>query len=217
MLASIDASLTRLGLDYVDLYQIHRWDPGTPIEETMEALHDVVKAGKARYIGASSMYAWQFAKAQAVAQTCFVSMQNHYNLIYREEEREMIPQCIDRGVAVLPWSPLARGLLAGSRTREGDRLTTRANTDSFGDSLYTPEIDFQVIDRAAEVATARGVSQAQVALAWLLHKPGVTAPIVGATKTQHLEDALAAEQLTLDDQEIATLEDLYEPHAISGH
>ena len=217
VLASIDASLGRLGHDYVDLYQIHRWDSQTPIEETMEALRDVVKAGKARYLGASSMYAWQFAKAQRVAKTPFVSMQNHYNLVYREEEREMIPQCIDQGVGVLPWSPLARGLLAGTRTREGDRLTTRAKTDSFGDSLYTPELDFAVVDRAAEVAAARGVAQAQVALAWLLHKPGVTAPIVGATKIEHIEDALAAEQLTLTDAEIAQLEEPYVPHAISGH
>ena len=183
ILASIDASLQRLGLDYVDLYQIHRWDPLTPIEETMEALHDVVKAGKARYIGASSMYAWQFAKAQSVAKTRFVSMQNHYNLVYREEEREMIPQCLDQRVAVLPWSPLARGLLAGNRTREGERLTTRARTDQFGDSLYTPEVDFAVVERAAEVAAARGVSSAQIALAWLLHKPGVTAPIVGRRRS----------------------------------
>src|SRR6476620_8466473 len=198
ILASIDGSLERLGLDYVDLYQIHRWDAGTPIEETMEALHDVVRAGKARYIGASSMFAWQFAKAQRVAPTPFVSMQNHYNLVYREEEREMIPQCIDQGVGVLPWSPLARGLLAGSRTREGERLTTRANTDPFGDSLYTPEVDFAVVDAAAEVAAARGVPTAQVALAWLFHRPGVTAPIVGATKPGHLDDAIAAEQLGLD-------------------
>src|SRR5690349_14705422 len=197
VLASIDASLERLALDYVDLYQIHRWDPKTPIEETMEALHDVVRAGKARYIGASSMYAWQFAKAQSVAPTRFVSMQNHYNLVYREEEREMIPYCVDQGVAVLPWSPLARGLLAGNRTRDGERLTTRAQTDSFGDTLYTPEVDFAVIDRLAEVAAARGVPPAQLALAWLLHRPGVTAPIVGATKLQHVEDALAAEQLSL--------------------
>jgi 1-deoxyxylulose-5-phosphate synthase len=217
VLASIDASLGRLGLDYVDLYQIHRWDPLTPIEETMEALHDVVKAGKARYLGASSMYAWQFAKAQSVATTPFVSMQNHYNLVYREEEREMIPQCLDRGVAVLPWSPLARGLLAGTRTREGEKLTTRARTDSFGDSLYEPELDFPVVERAAEMAAARGVSSAQVALSWLLHKPGVTAPIVGATKVEHLEDALAAEQLALGDDEVAQLEAPYVPHAISGH
>src|SRR6476619_5505868 len=217
IMASIDASLKRLELDYVDLYQIHRWDPLTPIEETMEALHDVVRSGKARYIGASSMWAWQFAKAQRVAKTRFVSMQNHYNLVYREEEREMIPQCIDQGVAVLPWSPLARGLLAGTRTREGDRLTTRARTDPFGDSLYTPEVDFAVVDRASEVAGARGVAQAQVALAWLLHKPGVTAPIVGATKLEHLEEALAAVELSLSEDEITRLEEPYVPHAISGH
>jgi len=217
VLASIDASLQRLGLDYVDLYQIHRWDPRTPIEETMEALHEVVRAGKARYIGASSMFAWQFAKAQAVAPTRFVSMQNHYNLVYCEEEREMIPQCIDQGVAVLPWSPLARGLLAGNRTREGEKLTTRARTDAWGDSLYTPELDFAVVDRVAEVAAARGVPAAQVALAWLLHKPGVTAPIVGATKLEHLDDAVAAEQLTLDPAAIARLEEPYVPHSIAGH
>jgi 1-deoxyxylulose-5-phosphate synthase len=217
ILASIDASLKRLELDYVDLYQIHRWDRLTPIEETMEALHDVVKAGKARYIGASSMYAWQFAKAQSVAQTRFESMQNHYNLVYREEEREMIPQCLDQGVAVLPWSPLARGLLAGSRTRAGERLTTRAKTDTWGDSLYQPEVDFTVVDRAAEVAAARGVSTAQIALAWLLHKPGVTAPIVGATKLEHLDDALAAERLSLSADEIARLEEPYVPHDIAGH
>jgi 1-deoxyxylulose-5-phosphate synthase len=217
VLASIDASLERLGLDYVDLYQIHRFDSRTPIEETMEALHDVVRAGKARYIGASSMYAWQFAKAQSVAQTRFVSMQNHYNLVYREEEREMIPQCIDQGVAVLPWSPLARGLLAGTRTREGEKLTTRARTDSFGDSLYTPEVDFAVVERVVEVAQERGVAPAQVALAWLLGKPGVTAPIVGATKVEHLEDAIAAEQLALSADEVARLEEPYVPHAVSGH
>jgi aryl-alcohol dehydrogenase-like predicted oxidoreductase len=217
IMASIDGSLQRLGLDYVDLYQIHRWDSRTPIDETMEALHDIVRDGKARYIGASSMYAWQFAKAQFVAPTRFVSMQNHYNLVYREEEREMIPQCIDQGVAVLPWSPLARGLLAGTRTREGERLTTRAQTDAFGDSLYTPEVDFAVVDRAAEVAKARGVSSAQVALAWLLHRPGVTAPIVGATKVEHLDDAIAAEELSLEPDEIARLEETYVPHAVSGH
>ena len=207
MLASIDASLQRLGLDYVDLYQIHRWDYATPIEETMEALHDVVKAGKARYIGASSMFAWQFAKAQAVAErhgwTRFVSMQNHYNLVYREEEREMIPQCIDQGVAVLPWSPLARGLLAGNRTRDGERLTTRAETDPFGDSLYVPEVDFDVVDRvdrgrrrSAACRTRRSRSPGSSA------SPGVTAPIVGATKVAHVEDALAAEQLELTADEV---------------
>jgi 1-deoxyxylulose-5-phosphate synthase len=216
VLASIDASLGRLGLDYVDLYQIHRWDPLTPIEETMEALHDVVKAGKARYVGASSMYAWQFAKAQHVAATRFVSMQNHYNLVYREEEREMIPQCVDQGVGVLPWSPLARGLLAGTRTREGERLTTRARSDPFGDSLYTPEVDFAVVDRVGEVAAARGVPSAQVALAWLLHKPAVTAPIVGATKAGHVDDAVAAADLSLDAEEIARLEEPYVPHAVAG-
>ena len=221
VMASVDASLERLGHDYVDLYQIHRWDPLTPIEETMEALHDVVKAGKARYIGASSMYAWQFAKAQAIAErrgwTRFVSMQNHYNLVYREEEREMIPQCIDQGVAVLPWSPLARGLLAGNRTREGERLTVRAETDSFGESLYTPDVDFAVVDRVVEVARERGVPPARVALAWLLDKPGVTAPIVGATKAQHVDDALAAERLELSADELRRLEQPYAPHAVSGH
>jgi len=220
IMASIDASLSRLGLDYVDLYQIHRWDPDTPIAETMDALHDVVKTGKTRYIGASSMFAWQFAKAQSVAgagRTRFVSMQNHYNLIYREEEREMIPQCIDQGVGVIPWSPLARGMLTGNRTRGGDKLTTRAQTDSFGDNLYKPELDFDVIERADEVAQARGLPTAQVALAWLLQRPGVTAPIVGATKQRHLEDALAAERLELSDEESAALQELYKPHAIAGH
>jgi aryl-alcohol dehydrogenase-like predicted oxidoreductase len=220
IMASIDASLSRLRHDYVDLYQIHRFDPLTPIEETMAALHDVVRAGKARYIGASSMWAWQFAKAQAVAGpagTRFVSMQNHYNLIYREEEREMIPLCIDQGVGVIPWSPLARGMLAGNRTRAGDRLTIRARTDGFADSLYKPEVDFDVVARAEEVAAQRGVSTAQVALAWLLHKPGVTAPIVGATKLQHLEDALAGERLSLGDGEIERLQELYRPHAVAGH
>jgi aryl-alcohol dehydrogenase-like predicted oxidoreductase len=214
--ASIDASLQRLELDYVDLYQIHRWDDATPIEETMDALHDVVRAGKARYVGASSMYAWQFAKAQHAGPIRFVSMQNHYNLIYREEEREMIPQCLDQGVGVLPWSPLARGLLAGSRTPSGERLTTRAKTDLFLDSLYRPDLDFPIIDRVGEVAAKRGVSSAQVALAWLLHKPGVTAPIVGATKLAHVEDALAAETLSLSDAEISRLEEPYVPHSVSG-
>jgi aryl-alcohol dehydrogenase-like predicted oxidoreductase len=221
ILASIDASLERLAEDYVDLYQIHRWDPETPIEETMEALHEVVKAGKARYIGASSMYAWQFAKAQAVAErhgwTRFHSMQNHYNLIYREEEREMIPQCRDMGVGVIPWSPLARGMLAGNRTREGEKLTARAQSDAFGDNLYKPELDWPVIDRLSEVAGERGVSSAQLALAWLLHKPGVTAPIVGATKLNHLEDAIASASVELSEAEIARLEQPYQPHAIAGH
>jgi 1-deoxyxylulose-5-phosphate synthase len=217
IMASIDASLSRLGHDYVDLYQIHRWDPTTPIEETMDALHDVVVAGKARYIGASSMFAWQFAKAQHVARTRFVSMQDHYNLIYREEEREMIPQCLDQGVGIIPWSPLARGLLAGNRTREGEKLTTRAQTDAFGDNLYKLDLDFPVIDRLEEVAGERGDAPVQVALAWLLHKPGVTAPIIGATKLAHLEDALAAEELSLSPEEIARLEEPYVPHRIAGH
>jgi len=208
-------------MDHVDLYQIHRWDPHTPIEETMEALHDVVRAGKARYIGASSMYAWQFAKAQRVAErhgwTPFVSMQNHYNLVYREEEREMIPQCIDQGVGVIPWSPLARGLLTGTRSRSGEKRTIRAETDAFGDSLYGRAEDFDVVDRAAEVAAERGAPPAQVALAWLLGKPGVTAPIVGATKLGHLEDALAAADLSLTGDEVARLEEPYVPHPVIGH
>ena len=187
----------------------------------MEALHDVVRAGKARYLGASSMYAWQFAKAQAAAErhgwTRFVSMQNHYNLLYREEEREMIPQCVDGGVAVIPWSPLARGLLAGNRTKEGERLTTRAGTDRFADALYDPEVDFAVVDAVTAVAAERGVPNAQVALAWLLHKPGVTAPIVGATKIEHVEDALAAAELRLSEDEIARLEAPYVPHRVAGH
>jgi aryl-alcohol dehydrogenase-like predicted oxidoreductase len=221
ILSAIDASLERLQMDYVDLYQIHRWDGRTPIEETMEALHDVVRAGKARYIGASSMFAWQFAKAQNAAErhgwTRFVSMQNHYNLIYREEEREMIPQCLEQGVGVIPWSPLARGVLAGNRTREGGRLTTRSDSDQFTDYLYSQPTDFDVVERVAEIAAARDVTSAQVALAWLLHKPGVTAPIVGATKPGHLQDALAAEQLTLSEEEISRLEEPYRPHPVLGH
>jgi aryl-alcohol dehydrogenase-like predicted oxidoreductase len=220
ILSAIDASLQRLGMDYVDLYQIHRFDPETPIEETMEALNDVVRAGKARYIGASSMYAWQFARAQHVAEghgwTRFVSMQNHYNLLYREEEREMIPLCRHDGIGVIPWSPLARGFLTGTRTREGERRTVRAETDGFQDTLYGPE-DFDVVDRLNEVAGERGVPPAQMALAWLLHKPGVTAPIVGATKLEHLEDALAAAELRLSDEEIARLEETYRPHPVIGH
>jgi aryl-alcohol dehydrogenase-like predicted oxidoreductase len=221
IMAGIDNSLSRLGTDYVDLYQIHRWDEKTPIAETMEALHDVVKAGKARYIGASSMFAWQFAKAQHTAAdhgwTRFVSMQNYYNLVYREEEREMIPQCIDQGVAVIPWSPLARGMLAGNRTRDGQRHTTRANSDPFGDTLYTQESDYDVVDAVVSVAAERGVPAAQVALAWLLHRPGVTAPIVGATKIGHMTDAIAAEDLTLSPGEIERLEAPYQPHPVLGH
>jgi aryl-alcohol dehydrogenase (NADP+) len=216
ILHEIDASLRRLGTDYVDLYQIHRWDPTVPIEETMEALHDVVKAGKARYIGASSMYAWQFAKAQHVADlggwTRFVSMQNHYNLLYREEEREMLPLCEDQGVGVIPWSPLARGRL----TRAWDTETARTETDEFGGSLYRDE-DKAVVDTVAAVAERRGVPRAQVALAWLLHQPVVTAPIVGVTKPQHLADAVAAVDLELSDDELEELGSGYTPHAVAGH
>ncbi len=216
ILAGIDASLRRLGVEYVDLYQIHRWDPNTPIEETMGALHDVVRAGKARYIGASSMYAWQFAKAQHVADTRFVSMQNHYNLVYREEEREMIPFCLDQGIGVIPWSPLARGFLTGNRTRDGQRHTLRASSDPFSDALYT-DADFDVVDQLASVAQGQGLPPAQVALAWLLSKPGVTAPIVGATKLSHLDDAVAAVDVTLSDDEIKRLEQPYQPHPVLGH
>ena len=212
----IDASLTRLGTDYVDLYQIHRWDSHTPIEETMEALHDVVKAGKARYLGASSMYAWQFAKAQHTADlggwTRFVSMQNHYNLIYREEEREMLPLCADLGVGVLPWSPLARGRI----TRDWDQTTARAETDEFGATLYRDE-DRAIVETVATVAERRGVSRAQVGLAWLLAQPTVTSPIVGVTRPQHLADAVAAVDLTLDAEDIEELGAGYVPHAIAGH
>ena len=221
VLSAIDASLGRLDLDYVDLYQIHRWDDRTPIEETMEALHDVVRAGKARYLGASSMFAWQFAKAQHVAEqhgwTPFVTMQNHYNLIYREEEREMIPLCVDQGVGVIPWSPLARGVLAGNRSRDGDKRTTRSETDAFTDYLYSQPTDFDVVERVAEVAAERGVPSAQVALAWLLAKRGVTAPIIGATKLSHVTDALAAEELELTDDEVKRLEEPYVAHPVLGH
>ncbi len=209
VLSAIDASLRRLGVDHVDLYQIHRWDYETPIEETMAALHDAVQAGKARYIGASSMFAWQFAKAQHAAErsgwTRFASMQNHYNLLYREEEREMIPLCADQGVAMLPYSPLARGVLAGNRTRQGERRTVRAGSDPLSDERYRTEDDFLVADRAAEVAAERGVPAAQVALAWLLSRPAVTAPIVGATRLSHIADALAAAQLTLTAEELRRL------------
>lgn len=220
VMEAIDASLRRLGTDHVDLYQTHRWDPDTPIEETMEALHDCVRAGKVRYLGASSMFAWQFAKAQRVAVlhgwTPFVSMQPHYNLLYREEEREMLPQCRDMGVGVIPWSPLARGVLAGTRTREGAAKTTRAGSDRFTDSLYSDR-DFDVVERVVEVARERGCPPAQVALAWLLHQPGVTAPIVGATKLGHLDDAVAAVALSLSPEERARLEEPYVPHPVAGH
>jgi aryl-alcohol dehydrogenase (NADP+) len=213
IMAEIDHSLRRLGVDYVDLYQIHRWDHATPIEETMEALHDVVKAGKARYIGASSMYAWQLAKAQHVAEangwTRFVTMQDHYNLLYREEEREMLPLCADQGVGVIPWSPLARGRL----TREWDVTTARTETDELGRRLYE-DADREIVDRVAEVASARGISRAQVALAWMLSKPVVTAPIVGVTKASHLADAVAAVDVRLEAPEVARLEEPYRPHGI---
>src|SRR5580693_1538207 len=209
----LDQSLKRLQTDYVDLYQIHRWDYETPIEETMEALHDVVKAGKARYIGASSMFAWQFAKAQHVAErngwTRFVSMQNHYNLLYREEEREMIPLCADQGAAVLPYSPLARGMLAGNRSRQGERRTARAGADPLSDERYHTDADFDVVDRLTEVAAERGAPPAQIALAWLLSRSGVTAPIIGATRLGHITDALAASQLALSDEEVSRLEQPY--------
>jgi aryl-alcohol dehydrogenase-like predicted oxidoreductase len=221
VLAAIDASLGRLGTDYVDLYQIHRWDYQTPIEETMEALHEVVRAGKARYIGASSMFAWQFAKAQCLAErhgwTRFASMQNHYNLVYREEEREMIPLCVDQGVAVLPYSPLARGVLTGNRNRQGERRTARAGADPLSDERYHSPGDFDVVDRLAEVAAARGAPPAQVALAWLLSRPAVTAPIVGATRLGHISDALAAVQLALTQEEVRRLEEPYLPHPVLGH
>jgi aryl-alcohol dehydrogenase (NADP+) len=218
---AIDASLKRLGMDYVDLYQIHRLDPDTPIEETLEALHDVVKAGKARYIGASSMYAWQFAeslyKADLHGWTRFVSMQNHYNLVYREEEREMLPLCRVEGIGVIPWSPLARGFLAGNRKKEGWGETTRARTDDFAQNMYYKESDFEIVDRAAMLAEGRGVSTAQIALAWLLHQPGVTAPIIGASKMKHLEEAVAAVDIRLSEDEIRQLEELYQPHPVLGH
>ena len=219
ILFEIDESLRRLGTDYVDLYQIHRFDHETPIEETMEALHDVVKAGKARYIGASSMYAWEFGKALAVAErngwTRFVSMQNLVNLMYREEEREMLPLCADQGIGVIPWSPQARGRL----TRDWDYKSIRTETDEAFGRMFkstTEEADKRVVDRVAEVAKARGVSRAQIALAWLLHKPVITAPIVGATKLEHLDDALGSLEVKLSAEEIAALEEPYAPHAVAG-
>jgi 1-deoxyxylulose-5-phosphate synthase len=221
ILSSIDDSLRRLGTDYVDLYQTHRWDYETPVDETMEAVHDVVRAGKARYIGASSMYAWQFAKAQHAAErhgwTRFTSMQNYYNLVYREEEREMIPLCQDMGVGLIPWSPLARGLLTGTRRRADlQTATTRARTDEFAHKLYD-DADFDVVDVLQELSTERGLPPAQIALAWLLSKPAVTAPIVGATKDGHIDDAVAAVGIKLTESEILRLEAPYQPHSIRGH
>ncbi|MCO5197743.1 MAG: aldo/keto reductase [Anaerolineae bacterium] len=218
---AIDNSLRRLGTDYVDLYQIHRWDYTTPIEETMEALHDVVKAGKARYIGASSMWAWQFAKAQYTADlhgwTRFVSMQNHYNAVYREEEREMNPFCVDQGVGLIPWSPLARGFLAGNRKRDDHTPTTRAKSDQFAHHMYYETHDFDVVDRVVELADRRGATPAQIALAWLLHKPGVTAPIIGASKMHHLEQAVGAVEIELSAEDLAFIEEPYRPHPVLGH
>lgn len=221
ILRSIDDSLRRLGVDYVDLYQIHRYDPTTPMEETLEALHDVVKSGKARYIGASSMYAWQFARSLYLADlhgwTRFISMQDHYNLVYREEEREMLPLCQAEGVGVIPWSPLARGFLAGNRRKEDFGETMRARHDDFAQSMYYTEADFEVARRVSELAARRGVSPAQAALAWLLHRPGITAPIVGASKPGHLEDAVGALEISLNEAEMKFLEELYLPHPILGH
>jgi aryl-alcohol dehydrogenase-like predicted oxidoreductase len=218
IMTEIDASLRRLGTDYVDLYQIHRWDKYTPIEETLEALHDVIKVGKARYIGASSMYAWQFSKAQYVAKlngwTPFASMQNHYNLLYREEEREMMPLCAAEGVGVVPWSPLARGRL----TRDWGETSNRMETDEFGKTLYaaTEDADRKIVERVAEIAAKRGVPRAQVALAWVAQKPFVTAPIFGASKPHHLDDAVAALSLNLTPEEISSLEEPYVPHPVVG-
>lgn len=221
ILNSIDGSLKRLGLDYVDLYQIHRYDPDTPIEETLQTLHEVVQAGKARYIGASSMYAWQFARMLHVSQAHgwarFVSMQNHYNLVYREEEREMLPLCHAEGVGIIPWSPLARGFLAGNRTRTEDTATMRAQTDDFAQAMYYRENDFAVVDQLKQVAAARGVSPAQVALAWVLAQPGVTAPIIGASRIEQLNELGTALSIKLSEDECRTLQALYEPHPVLGH
>jgi aryl-alcohol dehydrogenase (NADP+) len=221
LLSAIDASLSRLGTDYVDLYQIHRFDYDTPIEETLEALHDIVRSGKARYIGASSMFAWQFTKMLATSEahgwTKFVSMQNHYNLVYREEEREMLPLCREEGIGVIPWSPLARGFLAGNRRREDKGDTLRARTDDFAHALYYADSDFTIAERVVALAGTRGVKPTQIALAWLLAKPGVTAPIIGASKLPHLDEAVAALAIRLDAEELALLEAPYQPHAILGH
>ncbi|MGE0308637.1 MAG: aldo/keto reductase [Acidimicrobiia bacterium] len=221
IMSSIDASLRRLGMDYVDLYQIHRWDPSTPIEETMSTLHDLVRAGKVRYIGASSMWAWQFAKAQHTAErngwTQFVSMQNQYNLLYREEEREMIPLCRDMGVGLIPWGPLAAGVLAGNRGRDGELRTTRAQKDRHNKRRYQHPADGEVLDVVEAIAAEHEAPTAQIALAWMLHKPGITAPIVGTTKAPQLADAVAALSVSLSTDEIARLEAPYMPHAVIGH
>jgi 1-deoxyxylulose-5-phosphate synthase len=221
LMHAIDDSLRRLGTDYVDLYQIHRFDYETPIEETLEALHDIIKTGKARYIGASSMFAWQFAKmlytADRLGLTRFVSMQNHYNLIYREEEREMIPLCRDEKIGIIPWSPLARGFLAGNRRKQDHGDTLRAKTDDYGHKLYYQDADFAVVDRVSEIAGKRGIPNMHVALAWILHQPGITAPIIGASKLSQLDDAVAALNLKLDADELSALAEPYRPHAVLGH
>jgi aryl-alcohol dehydrogenase (NADP+) len=218
---SIDRSLKRLQMDYVDLYQIHRWDYSTPIEETLDALNDVVRAGKARYLGASSMFAWQLMKSLAISDARgyarFVSMQNHYNLAYREEEREVIPLCLDQGLGLIPWSPMARGFFAGDRKRGGGGGTVRANSDPFADSLYFRESDFSVAEQVAEVAKERGVTGSQIALAWLLNKPHITSPIIGATKMEHLDQAIAALDIKLSEEECKRLEEPYQPHPVLGH
>jgi 1-deoxyxylulose-5-phosphate synthase len=221
ILDGIDKSLKRLKMEYVDLYQIHRWDYSTPIEETMEALHDVVKSGRARYIGASSMFAWQFTRAQYTADlhgwTRFVSMQNHYNLIYREEEREMIPCCIDQGVGLIPWSPMARGFFSGKHRKGEWGDTTRSKTDDYAQKLYYRDEDFTVADRVQEIAKERGLTGSQIALAWVLSKPYISAPIIGASKLQHLEESLAALEVKLSEEEIKRLEGAYQPHPVLGH
>jgi aryl-alcohol dehydrogenase-like predicted oxidoreductase len=218
---SIDRSLTRLQMDYIDLYQIHRWDYSTPIEETLDALNDVVRAGKARYVGASSMYAWQFAKALHVSEkngwAKFISMQDHYNLIYREEEREMIPLCKDQGIGLIPWSPMARGFFAGNRKRGGGGGTLRAQGDAFADELYFREEDFTIAERVNDVAKEHNVSGSQIALAWILNKPHISAPIIGASKMDHLDQAIAAMDIKLSDEEIKRLEENYQPHPVLGH
>jgi len=221
ILHAIDDSLKRLRTDYVDLYQIHRFDYETPIEETIEALHEVVKMGKALYLGASSMQSWQFArmlyKADEMRCPRFVSMQNHYNLVYREEEREMMPLCREEGIGVIPWSPLARGFVMGNRRREDHGDTVRAKTDAYAHSLYYQPSDFDVVDRITEIATRRGISNAQVALAWVLQQPGITAPIIGASKMHHLDDAVAALDVKLDEAELQALAEPYQPHQVLGH
>lgn len=218
---AIDDSLRRLGTDYIDLYQIHRWDADTPIEETLEALHDVVKSGKVRYIGASSMYAWQFSKSLYLADingwTRFAAMQNHYNLVYREEEREMLPLCLSEGIGVIPWSPLARGFLSGNRSRDDWGDTTRAKSDGFAHDMYYQESDFEVVERVKELAKQRGVTPSQIALAWLLHQPAVTSPIIGASKMDHLEQDVAAIEIQLSSEELELLEEPYQPHPVLGH